>query len=92
MKEAFKKYFPNNFFDLPKKGFEIPVGDWLRSKLKKELLSYSNKQSIKEQDIFEYQQISLLINEHLNQKKDHTFKLWTFYCFQKWYYNTYVFL
>ena len=40
LKESFKHVFPKNFLNKSKKGFEVPVGDWLRNFLKEELLSY----------------------------------------------------
>ncbi len=90
LKEAFKPYFPNNFFNNPKKGFGVPVGDWLRTLLRKELLSYIDKDFIQKQSIFNYNYINNLVYDHLNHKTDNTFKVWTFFCFQKWYINLYA--
>jgi asparagine synthase (glutamine-hydrolysing) len=89
LKESFKKYFPKNFFNNPKKGFGVPVGDWLRTILKDELLYYVNKEFIIKQSIFNYDYINKLVHDHLNRNIDNTFKIWTFYCFQKWYRNIY---
>lgn len=85
LKEAFKKYFPVNFLNNSKKGFGVPVGDWLRSELRSELLSYIDKSFIYKQNIFQYENISQLVMNHLNSKIDNTFRVWTFFCFQKWY-------
>ncbi|KAA6305028.1 asparagine synthase (glutamine-hydrolyzing) [termite gut metagenome] len=41
LKKAFESYFPSHFFDKSNQGFGVPVGDWLRSSLKNELLSYT---------------------------------------------------
>ena len=90
LKEAFKEYFPKDFLNKSKKGFEVPVGDWLRSELRSELLSYIDKTFINKQNIFEYDVVSKLIHNHLDSKIDNTFRVWTFYCFQKWYKNNYI--
>ena len=90
LKEAFKDYFPDSFLDKSKKGFGVPVGDWLRGTLRKEFISYTDKKFIQEQGIFEYENISQLVYNHLNGKEDATFKMWPFYCFQKWYKNIYL--
>jgi len=87
LKEAFKNQFPNQFLDLSKQGFGVPVGDWLRGKLKSELESYTEKEFIDKQDIFNYLFINNLVKNHLAGIEDNTFKIWTFYCFQKWYVN-----
>ncbi|TAN12531.1 MAG: asparagine synthase (glutamine-hydrolyzing) [Chitinophagaceae bacterium] len=85
LKKAFKKYFPEGFLDKPKKGFGVPVGDWLRSDLKKELQHFTEKDFIRKQGIFQYDTISKLVNPHIEGKFDNTFRVWTFFCFQKWF-------
>ena len=89
LKESFDEYFPKNFLDKSKKGFNVPVGDWLREDLVKELLSFIEKDFLSEQQIFNYETIIQLVNNHISGKIDSTFKVWTFYCFQKWYKNIY---
>lgn len=89
LKEAFKSDFPDGFLDKSKRGFGVPVGDWLREGLKNELLSYIDKNFLEQQQLFNVDAISKLVNEHLSSKTDNTFKVWTYYCFQKWYQHTY---
>lgn len=89
LKEAFKEYFPKDFLNKSKKGFGVPVGDWLRSELRSELLSFIDKSFIVKQNIFSFEVMSKLVHNHLDSKVDNTFRVWTFYCFQKWYKNTY---
>ncbi len=90
LKESFKEYFPKNFLNKSKKGFGVPVGDWLRSELRMELLSYIDYQFLKKQNIFNFESISKLVLNHLENKIDNTFRVWTFYCFQKWYKNIFA--
>jgi len=42
LKQAFKTYFPDQFLEKSKRGFAIPVGDWLRTILRTELLDFIN--------------------------------------------------
>jgi len=90
LKEAFKHEFPEGFLDKSKKGFVVPVGDWLRSGLKKELESYIVTAFIEDQNIFNIDYIKPLVNNHLSGKEDNSYKVWTFYTFQKWYTNIYL--
>lgn len=85
LKKAFEKYFPDGFLEKSKQGFGVPVGDWLRSDLKKELQHYTEKDFIRKQGIFQYDTISKLVNAHIEGKVDNTFRVWTFFCFQKWF-------
>jgi asparagine synthase (glutamine-hydrolysing) len=89
LKESFKQYFPKDFLNKSKKGFEVPVGDWLRADLKNELFSYVDKSFIENQNIFNFETVFELVNNHIKCKNDNTFRVWTFYCFQKWYKITY---
>ncbi|MCK8480607.1 asparagine synthase (glutamine-hydrolyzing) [Psychroserpens algicola] len=90
LKEAFKDVFPEGFLEKSKQGFGVPVGDWLRSGLKQELLSYSDRAFLKNQAIFNTDHIIKLVNNHVSGKEDNTFKVWSFFCFQKWYTKTYL--
>lgn len=85
LKKTFENYFPKGFLNKSKHGFGVPVGDWLRSSLREELMSYSELHFLQNQQIFQPEYIQRLVNEHLSATKDHTFKVWTFYIFQKWY-------
>ncbi|HOD10879.1 MAG TPA: asparagine synthase C-terminal domain-containing protein, partial [Flavobacterium sp.] len=89
LKEAFKEYFPKDFLNKSKKGFGVPVGDWLKSDLKNELLSFVEEKFIENQSIFNYVAINRLVSNHISGRIDNTFRVWTFYCFQKWYVNFY---
>ena len=88
LKEAFKEEFPDGFLDRSKSGFGVPIGDWLRSSLKPKLLKYAEESYIEKQGIFNKDFVMKLVGEHLNGK-DHTFRVWTYYCFQEWYSNYY---
>ena len=90
LKKAFENEFPEQFLEKSKKGFGVPVGDWLRQGMRSELLSYIDDKFLEEQDIFDIQNIKKIVLNHLNSVEDNSFKIWTFYCFQKWYKNTYL--
>jgi asparagine synthase (glutamine-hydrolysing) len=87
LKESFEHLLPANLFNLPKSGFGIPIGDWLRGSLKYELLSYLDRQFIEEQGLFNYSYINTLCKNHLSGISDNTFRVWTYFCFQKWFVN-----
>jgi len=90
LKEAFKDQFPHEFLEKGKSGFGSPTGDWLRQSLRKELESYIEPRLLKSQGIFNIDVITKLVTDHLESRKDSTFRVWSFYCFQKWY--QYIFL
>lgn len=89
LKKAFEKYFPKDFLNKSKKGFGVPVGDWLRDGLKAELLRYIDDQFLIKQDVFHKEAIKSLVLNHVTGRIDNTFKVWTYFCFQKWYTQIY---
>ena len=89
LKSAFKPYFPDHFFDQPKKGFNVPVGDWLRTAFKRELIQFSEADRLIKQGIFSPAMIQKWVKAHIEKKQDRSFQLWTFFCFQLWYFKIY---
>lgn len=90
LKAAFEDQFPKNFLEKSKSGFGSPTGDWLRQSLRKELESYIEPTFLKQQGLFNPDTIINLVKDHLSSKKDSTFRVWSFYCFQKWYTHKYL--
>jgi asparagine synthase (glutamine-hydrolysing) len=90
LKEAFKDQFPEEFLEKSKRGFGSPVGNWLKSSLRKELESYIEPNYLSNQGIFNLDKMIPLVQNHLDSKRDNTFRVWAFYCFQKWYSNVYL--
>ena len=90
LKEAFRDQFPEGFLEKSKSGFGSPTGDWLRQSLRRELESYIEPDLLKSQGIFNVEIITKLVNDHLESKKDSTFRVWSYYCFQKWYTITFL--
>ena len=52
---------------------------------RQELESYIEPEMLKKQGIFKVDVITKLVQDHLDSKKDSTFRVWSYYCFQKWY-------
>ena len=85
LKDTFKNLLPKGLFDLPKSGFGVPVGDWLRNDFIDELKLLTDVNFLNEQAIFKSDYVKSIVDEHLLNIRDHTFKIWTLFCFQKWY-------
>ena len=84
LKQILNKYIPRNYTERPKMGFGIPLGDWLRDKLKdwSETLLEENK--LKNQGYFNYLEVKKLWNEHQSKKRDWSGVLWPILIFQSW--------
>lgn len=84
LKELMKGKLPEKIINRPKKGFGIPLAEWLTSEIKPLMLDVLVEKKIKKQGIFNYHYIQKLIDEHLAKKKDNRKLLWTLITFQLW--------
>jgi len=89
LKESFKSHFPKGFLNKSKKGFGVPVGDWLRKTLKDDLLYFIEVDFLMKQNIFNVLFVRKMVLDHIEGRVDNTFRVWTFYCFQNWYKASY---
>jgi len=85
LKDTFAYLLPKDFFNSPKSGFEVPISDWFRNELKDDLLITLSENNINKHNYFNFSYIEKLIQQHINQGIDQSVKLWTLFCFQKWY-------
>ena len=83
--ETFKKLLPPSLHKRPKRGFEIPIGAWLRKELKFLIDEYLEKDLIAKQELFRFETIHKLIDNHLNRRQDTSWHLWNLIVFQHWY-------
>lgn len=85
LKDTFKDLLPKQTLKFSKKGFTVPLDHWFKNELKNELEELLKKDFIVTQNIFNYDFINKIYNEHFEGKENHMFKLWNLYVFQKWY-------
>jgi asparagine synthase (glutamine-hydrolysing) len=85
LKDTFEDLLPAGFFNSPKSGFEVPVSHWFRNELKTDLIHTLSDENCSEHGFFNYAYIASLLTEHIDGNIDHSYKLWSLYCFQKWY-------
>lgn len=85
--EVLFNYIPKEYYDsYRKKGFGIPLIDWLNRFVIDDIKKISNKEFILKQDLFNYDAIIDLLNEYdTNQKYKIAVVLWSYYVFQLWY-------
>jgi asparagine synthase (glutamine-hydrolysing) len=85
LKQAVKDLIPREILSRPKKGFGIPIAEWLKGRLNPLLHDVLSPQRLNEQGIFDAGYVSRLIAEHETAKASHHKELWTLLVFQLWY-------
>ena len=81
LKQMLFQRIPKEMFSNRKKGFGIPVKEWLKTELNDDLKRVSDEDYLKKQNIFNYQKVQSLINNIDNYVN----LVWDYYMFQLWY-------
>lgn len=84
LRAAFADALPEPILKRPKKGFGMPVAEWMRGSLRPLLLEFFDPAYLRRQRIFEPEPIQRLCREHLEGRADHRKQLWTLLAFQLW--------
>ena len=84
LKDILSEYIPEAVFNLPKKGFSIPLADWIRNELRGEIekaLTYDFLNSVANLNVKKFEKQMRL---HMNSKYDYSFNIWKLYILYKW--------
>lgn len=86
VQDAFRSYLPEELYNRPKKGFEIPLLDWFRKELKTRITDdWLNDKFIEEQGLFDANAIrNLKAKLFSNNPGDVHATIWALVVFQNW--------
>ena len=84
MRDAFGELLADEILSAPKRGFGIPLGDWLRNELKGQMESILNKNCrLIESDLISNIQLVRIQAEHIAGMFDHSQRLWALMVLEK---------
>ena len=84
LKRAMKDRLPPGIADRKKKGFGVPIAEWLKGELREPLQDELSVSRLRAQGLFRPDEVQRLIDEHLGGRRDHRKALWTLFVFQLW--------
>ncbi|MDB4483484.1 asparagine synthase (glutamine-hydrolyzing), partial [Akkermansiaceae bacterium] len=84
LKQVLEKYVPRSFFERPKMGFAIPLGEWLKNDLKDWAEEMLDKESMLADGYINPEPVHQLWGQHKEGKVDWSDKLWSVLMFQVW--------
>ena len=85
LKQIVHKYIPEKLMDRPKKGFVVPVKNWLHNVLRPLVDKYLGETYIEEQNIFNMDYILQIKRSYYVTQKENDYKIWYLLMFQMWY-------
>ncbi|MBW8191621.1 asparagine synthase (glutamine-hydrolyzing) [Neiella marina] len=84
LKEAFKRFLPDDILYRKKMGFSVPLASWFRGEIKELAERYLLQQSDGLSSFFDMEEVRRLWYQHQSRKYDHGALLWSMLMFQMW--------
>ena len=84
LKEALRGVIPERVLQRKKQGFGVPINDWMMNKLGGFVESSLMNSSLRRRDLFDYEFIKRLLNEHRAGKANYSFYLWNLLNLSLW--------
>ena len=85
LRSVLERYVPREFTDRPKRGFGVPIDDWLRGPLRDWVEDLISEQNLREGGYLEPAAVRQLWEQHLCRWRNHSNILWPILMFQAWY-------
>lgn len=87
LKKSLEGLLPDEILHRKKKGFGIPIAEWLKGRLSPLMHDLLAPERLKEQGLFNAEYVQILIAEHEKGIASYHKQLWTLLVFQLWYDN-----
>ena len=90
LKKLMEDKLPRDIVYRKKKGFGIPLAEWLGGELKPLVLEMLSEERLKKQGLFDPTYVKGLLDDHFSKRADNRKPLWTLLVFQMWYDRWYI--
>lgn len=88
LRKVLAERVPRDLWDRPKKGFSVPVADWLRGELRDWTMDLLEPSKLASAGLLDPDAVTSLLNDHLSGRADHAEALWSLLVFQQWHDRT----
>ena len=83
-RKAVKGFVPDEILNRPKQGFGVPLNEWINLQLKDRIHETLTERKTLERGFFDAKYIKILLHEHSNKRRDHSYALWILYILELW--------
>ena len=84
LKEAVRGWVPDEILDAPKRGFRLPIHDWLRADLRDYARDVLLDPVAIQRGHFNRAYVERLLDEHAQRQADHSQGIWTLLMYELW--------
>ncbi len=84
LRDLLMQYVPRELIDRPKRGFSVPIKEWLVGPLREWAEDLISEQTLREQGIFDVKSVRDAWRQHLYGWANHSELMWSILMFQAW--------
>jgi asparagine synthase (glutamine-hydrolysing) len=84
LRRLLRRYLPDELFDRPKHGFNVPIGAWLRGPLRDWAEALISPSRLRSQGLLDPVRVQAKWHEHLSGRRDRACELWAILMFEAW--------
>lgn len=87
-KDAVKDLLPPELLGAAKKGFVLPVDEWLRTDLRERVEYLLGRHYLQQQGLFDPRLYARYVVPHMRRARDFSWQVWTLFMFQLWWHGS----
>ncbi|MBP1779566.1 MAG: asparagine synthase (glutamine-hydrolyzing) [candidate division NC10 bacterium] len=84
LKKAVRQFFPEEFLNRPKQGFAVPIGDWVRGKLRPLAEEFLLSRQAVSRGFFDPAYVRCMLDQHIRHSQDHASRIWALMILEAW--------
>jgi asparagine synthase (glutamine-hydrolysing) len=85
LREILSNYLPRHLLNKKKKGFSVPLNNWIKGPLKTWSHDLINSKKMKESYLFDYSRVKKIFDDYNTGKNNYSSNIWNILIFQQWY-------
>jgi asparagine synthase (glutamine-hydrolysing) len=85
LRDAARGWIPDENVDLPKRGFRLPIAEWLRTDLREYAAEILLDREARDRGYFRRETVESLLDEHCARTRDHSRQIWTLLMHEHWF-------
>ena len=85
LRDILSEYIPEDIFNQPKKGFSVPISDWLKNELKQDVLEKLNDNFLQKIPNLDISKFKLKMNQFFEGEYNYSTLVWRLYVLALWY-------